>query len=100
MSNQDNTNHNKPVIGISIGDLNGIGPEVIIYALSDQRILNMVTPVIYGSTKVLSYYRKLFKLDDFNYSQIKRSQQSVPQKSKCIQLLAGDGRDQCGAGNA
>jgi 4-hydroxythreonine-4-phosphate dehydrogenase len=71
MSNQDNTNHNKPVIGISIGDLNGIGPEVIIYALSDQRILNMVTPVIYGSTKVLSYYRKLFKLDDFNYSQIK-----------------------------
>lgn len=61
----------KPRIGITIGDLNGIGPEVVIKALADNRLLNMVTPVIYGSTRVLSYYRKLMNLEEFNYSQVK-----------------------------
>ena len=37
----------KPRIGITIGDLNGIGPEVVMKALADNRILNMITPVIY-----------------------------------------------------
>lgn len=61
----------KPRIGITIGDINGIGPEVIIKALRDNRILNYMTPVIYGSTKTLSYYRKSLHLEDFNYSQTK-----------------------------
>ena len=47
--------NDKPIIGITLGDINGIGPEVIIKALSDSRILNIITPVIYGSTKILSY---------------------------------------------
>ena len=61
----------KPRIGITLGDLNGIGPEVIIKALSDHRLLAMMTPVVYGSTRVLSYYRKLMNLEEFNYSQVK-----------------------------
>ena len=61
----------KPVIGISIGDVNGIGPEVIIKALSDSRVLNHITPVVFGSTKVLSFYRKMLKFEDFHYSQLK-----------------------------
>ncbi len=64
-------NHERPVIGITIGDINGIGPEVIIKALSDQRMLDHVTPVIFGSTKVLSFYRKMFQIEDFHYSQLK-----------------------------
>ncbi|QSE96985.1 4-hydroxythreonine-4-phosphate dehydrogenase PdxA [Fulvivirga lutea] len=60
---------NKPRIGITIGDVNGIGPEVIIKALDDSRILNQFIPVVFGSTKVLSYYRKAFDVNDFNYSQ-------------------------------
>ncbi|MFC2126076.1 4-hydroxythreonine-4-phosphate dehydrogenase PdxA [Bacteroidota bacterium] len=72
MEKEENIAHNKkPVIGITLGDINGIGPEVIIKALSDNRILNFITPVIYGSTKVLSYYRKNFGLEEFNYSQSK-----------------------------
>jgi len=62
---------NKPVIGISIGDINGIGPEVIIKALSDSRILDHITPIIFGSTKVLSFYRKLLNFEDFHYSQLR-----------------------------
>jgi len=65
----------KPIIGITVGDVNGIGPEIIIKALNDNRILKLFTPVIYGSTKVLAYYKKAFKADDFNYSQVKSPDQ-------------------------
>lgn len=61
----------KPVIGITIGDVNGIGPEVIIKALADNRVLNSFIPIVYGSSKVLSYYRKMMKMEDFSYFQIK-----------------------------
>lgn len=61
---------NKPVIGITIGDINGIGPEVIIKSLEDNRILKQFTPVIYGSAKVISYYRKALDKENFNYQQI------------------------------
>jgi len=65
------THFTKPRIGITLGDINGIGPEVVIKALSDPRILSLITPVIYGSTRVLSYYRKLMGLEDLNYTTVK-----------------------------
>ena len=61
----------KPRIGITIGDINGVGPEVLMKALADPRVLNMVTPVIYGSARVLSYYKKLLALEEFNFSPIR-----------------------------
>jgi len=66
-----NNSSDKPRIGITIGDLNGIGAEVIIKSLADNRLLNLFTPVVYGSTKVLSFYRKQMGLEEFNYSQVK-----------------------------
>ncbi|MFP4091961.1 MAG: 4-hydroxythreonine-4-phosphate dehydrogenase PdxA [Cyclobacteriaceae bacterium] len=60
-----------PVIGISLGDFNGIGPEVTIKALADKRMLHMMTPVIFGSSKVISYYRKAINMEDFNFMTIK-----------------------------
>lgn len=48
----------KIIVGITQGDSNGIGYEVIIKALSDPRILDMFTPVVYGSSKIFSFYRK------------------------------------------
>jgi len=72
MDKQDSNKINKkPAIGITLGDINGVGPEVIIKALNDNRILKYLTPVIYGSTKILSYYRKSLSMDEFNYSQVK-----------------------------
>ena len=44
------------ILGITQGDMNGIGYEVIIKALSDARILDMCTPVIYGSSKAFGIY--------------------------------------------
>ncbi|MFT7605531.1 MAG: 4-hydroxythreonine-4-phosphate dehydrogenase, partial [Saprospiraceae bacterium] len=54
-------------IGISIGDINGVGLEVIIKALNHSGILNLCTPVIYGSSKVLSYHKNIVGLDDFHF---------------------------------
>lgn len=68
----------KPRIGITLGDLNGIGPEVVIRALSDSRLLNHITPVVYGSTRVISYYKKLMNLEEFNYSQVKTKGTFIP----------------------
>ena len=48
----------KLVVGITQGDSNGIGYEVIIKALADPRILDMLTPVVYGSSKIFGFYKK------------------------------------------
>lgn len=50
--------NNKLYVGISQGDGNGIGYEVIIKALADPRILDLFTPVIYGSSKLFGFYKK------------------------------------------
>lgn len=57
----------KPVIGISCGDVNGIGPEVIIKTFSDTRLLEYCTPVIFASAKLLNFYRKTLSSVHFNY---------------------------------
>ncbi|MHA8086761.1 4-hydroxythreonine-4-phosphate dehydrogenase PdxA [Aquirufa sp. Wall-65K1] len=59
-------NTNKPLIGISLGDYNGIGPEIILKALGSPRILKWCTPVIYGSKKVLDFYREKLELKDWS----------------------------------
>lgn len=54
------------VIGISLGDYNGIGPEVILKALQYNRLQKLCTPVIYGSMRILNRYRNLLNLKDWN----------------------------------
>lgn len=61
----------KPVIGISCGDLNGIGLELIIKTFSDVRILDQCIPVIYASNKVINFYRKSITEINFNYQNTK-----------------------------
>jgi 4-hydroxythreonine-4-phosphate dehydrogenase len=62
---------NKPVIGISCGDINGIGLELIIKTVGDSRLLEICTPVIFASNKVLNFYRKGLPEINFNFSSIK-----------------------------
>jgi 4-hydroxythreonine-4-phosphate dehydrogenase len=80
----DKQKSHKPVIGITLGDINGIGPEVMIRALCDTRIMNMITPVVFGSTKVLSYYRKLMDLEDLPYSQIRDMEHLSPKRINVV----------------
>jgi len=74
----------KPKIGITIGDINGIGPEVIIKTLADNRVLSHCTPIIYASTKTLSFYRKLMEIEEFNYSQVKSDNQFYYKKVNVV----------------
>ncbi|WP_341225187.1 4-hydroxythreonine-4-phosphate dehydrogenase PdxA [uncultured Arcticibacterium sp.] len=66
---------NIPRIGISIGDINGIGPEVIIKALSSSSINKICTPVIYGSGKHLSKYKSLLGYNDWLFSTVQNTRQ-------------------------
>jgi len=54
-------------IGISIGDLNGIGMEVIIKTFLDSRMTELCTPIIFGGAKVASYHRKALEIKDFSF---------------------------------
>lgn len=54
---------NKIVVGISIGDLNGIGSEVVLKTLQDPRILDFFTPVIFASFKIMTYFKKEYQID-------------------------------------
>ena len=64
-------NQIKPIIGISCGDLNGIGIELIIKTFSDNRVLELCTPVIFASNKVINFYRKAVPEINFNYQNSK-----------------------------
>lgn len=61
----------KPVIGVSCGDLNGIGTELIIKIFSDSRVLEFCTPVIFASNKLINFYRKSIPDINFNYQNTK-----------------------------
>ncbi|HJV19079.1 MAG TPA: 4-hydroxythreonine-4-phosphate dehydrogenase PdxA [Sediminibacterium sp.] len=70
----------KPVIGFSCGDLNGIGMELIIKTLSDQRLLDICTPVVFASNKTLNFYRKSLPDSNFNYTSIREYNRINPKQ--------------------
>ncbi len=70
----------KPVIGISCGDLNGIGIELIIKTFSDNRISELCTPVIFASNKAINFYRKSVPEVNFNFQSIKEFNRINPRQ--------------------
>ena len=71
-------------IGITQGDINGIGYEVIIKTLLDNRILEICTPIIYGSPKVAAYHKKALNIEDFSLNNIKSAQDSHSKRVNVI----------------
>ncbi len=55
----------KPIIGITLGDYNGVGPEVILKALQGNHLNKLCTPVVYGSMRVLNRYKFLLEMKDW-----------------------------------
>ncbi|MCH7397062.1 4-hydroxythreonine-4-phosphate dehydrogenase PdxA [Belliella sp. DSM 107340] len=82
-----NQRKNKPVIGISIGDINGIGAEVTMKALLDNRIQKLITPVIYAHGKAMTFYRKQLEMEDFNFMQIKSIDEVHHKKINLINVV-------------
>jgi 4-hydroxythreonine-4-phosphate dehydrogenase len=61
------TSTHKPIVGITIGDINGIGPEVVLKTLQDTRILSYFTPVVFACKTLMNYYIRLFDIRDIHY---------------------------------
>lgn len=87
---------NKIKIGISIGDVNGIGLEVIIKTLMDNRILEYCTPIVYGHTKVASFHRKTIDNSDFNFNVINSPGEAVEKRANMINCWEEDVRIELG----
>ena len=79
-----NTTATLPLIGITFGDVNGIGPEIILKVLEDSRILRFFTPILYGNHKILNRYRKLLQIEDFQLQPCKTPAQAIPRKINMI----------------
>ncbi len=75
---------NKIRVGITHGDFNGISYEIIIKTFKDNLILNFFTPVVYGSSKIASYYRKTLNMPDVNFNLIKRADLANPKRANII----------------
>ncbi len=81
---------NKIKVGISCGDLNGIGLEVAIKTLLDQRIFDLATPVLYASSKTSSAYRKELEIKDFSFNEIKSVEDANPKRANIINVWDED----------
>jgi len=65
--------HDKIKVGISIGDVNGIGLELIIKSLANNRVLEYCIPIVYGHTKVASFHRKTLGIQGFTFQVINQA---------------------------
>ena len=80
--------NDKLKVGITQGDINGIGYEVIIKALSDPRILDMFTPVVYGSSKIFSFYRKgIPEIEQMDTNAISHASEAHPKRINIVGCL-------------
>jgi len=74
-------------VGISQGDINGIAYEVIIKSLLDNRLFEQFTPILYGSSKVLTYHRKAINVNNFSMYNIKSPADANLKRANIINCL-------------
>ncbi len=86
MVNPAEKDSDKIRVGITHGDYNGISYEVIMKTFQDQRILEAFTPIIYGSSKIASYYRKNFDITDINFNLIKKAEYANPRRVNIVNI--------------
>lgn len=78
----------KPIIiGITQGDINGIGYEVIIKALMDNEINELCVPIVYGSPKVAAYHRKALNINNFSFNNIRSVEEANHKRANMINCL-------------
>jgi len=75
------------IAGITHGDINGIGYEVIIKTLMDSTMNDFCTPVVYGSPKVAAYHRKALNINNFSFNNVKSAEESNPRKANMVNCL-------------
>ena len=91
--------NDKIKVGISVGDVNGIGLEVIIKTLMDTRILDYCTPIVYGHTKIASFHRKTLAINDFNFNVINSPSTAHDKRPNMINCWEEDVKIELGMAN-
>ena len=74
-------------IGITQGDINGIGYEMILKVFSDTRVSELFIPVLYGSSKVAGYHRKTMEMQTVNLYAIEQATDAVPNRINIINCI-------------
>ncbi len=87
----------KVKIGITIGDMNGIGPEVIIKALAGNPATKHFIPIIYGSSKLMAYHKNIVKNIDFSFSSISDAKNAYTSKPNVLNCWNEDVNIELGA---
>ena len=77
-------------VGITHGDINGIGYEVILKTFSDQRMTELCVPIIYGSSKVAAYHRKVLDLPAVNINVVSRAEEAGLNRVNIINCVEDD----------
>lgn len=78
--------NSKPILGISVGDLNGVGYEIILKMLSDNRINELAQIVVYGSKKATQHYLKLLNLEQLKLNYITKLEEIKGNKAHVIEV--------------
>jgi 4-hydroxythreonine-4-phosphate dehydrogenase len=77
-------------VGITHGDINGIGYEVIIKALTDIRMIELFTPIVYGHSRVASFYKKNLNAAELNFNLVKDASQAHPKRCNIVNCTEND----------
>lgn len=79
-------------VGITHGDFNGVGYEVILKALESPEMLEICTPVIYGSAKIASFYRKTLDLQPISFQQVKDAADARDGQCNIVNVIGEDAK--------
>ncbi|TXC85183.1 4-hydroxythreonine-4-phosphate dehydrogenase PdxA [Luteibaculum oceani] len=79
-------NNSQIRVGITSGDLNGIGMEIVLKALSDPRLFSICTPVLYGNPKATTFHKKALKGVDVHFNITKSADQINPRKPNLVAI--------------
>jgi 4-hydroxythreonine-4-phosphate dehydrogenase len=85
---KEQESNRKPVVGITHGDFNGINYEIIIKTFMEPKLLEIFTPVVYGSSKIASYFRKALNINDSNtnFNLIRKAEAAIPRRQHMINV--------------
>ena len=88
---EEKKENNRIRLGITQGDINGISYEVILKTFSDSRMYDICTPVLYGSTKVASYHKKLLALhQDMTFTGLHDASEAVDRRFNVVNLTTDE----------
>lgn len=80
----------RAVVGITQGDINGIGYEVFLKAISDSQFLDLFVPVFYGSSRVAAYYRKILGLTTPTFMQVHNASEARAKRVNIVESVPDD----------